>query len=155
MLIGVPKEIKTEEYRVGLTPGAVGELVQRGHSVIVETNAAHTIGIDDADFEAAGAVIVGAAKEVFARADMIVKVKEPQASEFDLLRVFVERAGRLQNRDQLRNSTTGRDRSPSDRSIDNLISRLRRKIEADPAKPQLIKTVRGAGYVFTPKVTRH
>ncbi len=86
MLIGVPKEIKTEEYRVGLTPGAVRELVQRGQSVIVETNAAHTIGIDDADFEAAGATIAGAADEVFARADMIVKVKEPQPSEFGLLR---------------------------------------------------------------------
>ncbi len=76
------------------------------------------------------------------------------ATEFDLLRVFVERAGRVQNRDQLLDSTTGRDWSPSDRSIDNLISRLRQKIEADPTKPQLIKTVRGAGYVFTPKVTR-
>ena len=75
-------------------------------------------------------------------------------AEFDLLRVFVERAGRVQNRDQLLDSTRGRDWSPFDRSIDNLISRLRRKIEADPAHPQLIKTVRGAGYVFTPKVTR-
>ena len=75
-------------------------------------------------------------------------------AEFDLLRVFVERAGRVQNRDQLLDATQGRDWSPYDRSIDNLISRLRRKIEADPAKPQLIKTVRGAGYVFTPKVTR-
>ena len=75
-------------------------------------------------------------------------------AEFDLLRVFVERAGRVQNRDQLLDLTRGRDWSPFDRSIDNLISRLRRKIEADPANPQLIKTVRGAGYVFTPKVTR-
>ena len=75
-------------------------------------------------------------------------------AEFDLLCVFVERAGRVQNRDQLLDSTQGRDWSPFDRSIDNLISRLRRKIEADPARPQLIKTVRGAGYVFTPQVTR-
>ena len=89
MLIGVPKEIKTEENRVGLTPGAVRELVQRGHSIIVETNAAHSIGIDDADFEAAGAVIAGGADEVFAQADMIVKVKEPQPAEFDLLRLLV------------------------------------------------------------------
>ena len=79
---------------------------------------------------------------------------ELTTAEFDLLRVFIERAGRVQNRDQLLDSTQGRDWSPFDRSIDNLISRLRRKIEADPAKPQLIKTVRGAGYVFTPKVTR-
>ena len=86
MLIGVPKEIKTEEYRVGLTPGAVRELIQRGHSILVETNAAHTIGIDDADFEAAGAVIAADANEVFAKADMIVKVKEPQTAEFGLLR---------------------------------------------------------------------
>ncbi len=86
MLIGVPTEIKTEENRVGLTPGSVRELVQRGHSVLVETGAAHTIGIDDADFAAAGASIAGAPDEVFARADMIVKVKEPQPSEFGLLR---------------------------------------------------------------------
>lgn len=79
---------------------------------------------------------------------------ELTTAEFDLLRVFIERAGRVQNRDQLLDSTQGRDWSPFDRSIDNLISRLRRKIEADPAKPQLIKTVRGAGYVFTPEVSR-
>jgi alanine dehydrogenase len=86
MLIGVPKEIKIEENRIGLTPGTVRELVQRGHAVLVETNAAHTIGIDDTDFAAAGASIAGDASEVFARADMIVKVKEPQPSEFGLLR---------------------------------------------------------------------
>jgi alanine dehydrogenase len=86
MLIGVPKEIKAEENRVGLTPAAVRELVQRGHSVLVETNAAHTIGIDDGDFQAAGAEIADTAEEVFARAEMIVKVKEPQAPEFGLLR---------------------------------------------------------------------
>lgn len=74
-------------------------------------------------------------------------------AEFDLLRAFVECAGRVQTRDQLLDSTQGRDWSPFDRSIDNLISRLRRKIEADPTKPRLIKTVRGAGYVFTAKVT--
>ena len=76
------------------------------------------------------------------------------AAEFNLLRVFVERAGRIQSRDQLLDSAMGRDWTPFDRAIDNLVSKLRRKIEADPAKPQLIKTVRGAGYVFTPKVTR-
>ncbi len=86
MLIGVPKEIKNEEYRVGLTPSEVRELVQRGHTIIVETNAAHTIGIDDTDYVAAGATIAADAKEVFAKADMIVKVKEPQPAEFGLLR---------------------------------------------------------------------
>ena len=86
MLIGVPKEIKNEEFRVGLTPGTVRTLVQRGHSIIVETNAAHMIGIDDAEYQAAGASIAGGPNEVFTQADMIIKVKELQASEFSLLR---------------------------------------------------------------------
>ena len=75
-------------------------------------------------------------------------------AEFDLLAAFVTRAKRVLTRDQLLDMTLGRDWSPFDRSIDNLVSKLRRKIEADPNKPQLIKTVRGAGYVFTPKVMR-
>ena len=86
MLIGVPKEIKVHEYRVGLTPSSVRELVRHGHDVILETNAALKIGINDAAYEQAGAKIVDTAEEVFARADMIVKVKEPQPVETAMLR---------------------------------------------------------------------
>ncbi|MCZ6860310.1 MAG: response regulator [Alphaproteobacteria bacterium] len=75
-------------------------------------------------------------------------------AEFDLLATFVNNASRVLNRDQLLDITHDREWSPFDRSVDNLVSRLRRKIEADPKKPTLIKTVRGTGYVFTPKVTR-
>jgi two-component system OmpR family response regulator len=74
-------------------------------------------------------------------------------AQFELLQVFVARAGVVINRDKLLDSTKGHSGSPLDRSIDNLVSRLRGKIEVDAAQPQLIKTVRGAGYVFTPKVT--
>ena len=80
MLIGVPKEIKNHEYRVGLTPESVAELTHLGHEVIVESNAGAGIGATDADYEAAGARI-GDAAQVFARGEMIVKVKEPQAEE--------------------------------------------------------------------------
>ncbi len=86
ILVGVPREIKTEEHRVGMTPEAVGALVRAGHDAIVETGAAHRIGIDDADYIAAGARIAADAREVFAGVDMIVKVKEPQPAEFGLLR---------------------------------------------------------------------
>ena len=86
MLIGVPKEIKDEEHRVGMTPGSVKELTRRGHDVLVETGAAHRIGIDDADFIAAGARIAAGAADIFAKADMIVKVKEPQPVELAMLR---------------------------------------------------------------------
>jgi len=86
MLIGVPKEIKNHEYRVGMTPPGVLELTTLGHKVMVETNAGHQIGIDDADYVAAGATIAGAAADVFAAADMIVKVKEPQPQEIMMLR---------------------------------------------------------------------
>ncbi len=86
MRIGVPKEIKNHEYRVGLVPAGVRELVHRGHDVLVETHAGYGIGLDDADYVAAGARIVDTAGEVFATADMIVKVKEPQASEIKMLR---------------------------------------------------------------------
>ena len=78
MLVGVPKEIKPSEFRVGLTPAAVGEYVAHGHEVLVETGAGAGIGADDAAYRAAGATIAASAAEVFARADMIVKVKEPQ-----------------------------------------------------------------------------
>ncbi len=86
MLIGVPKEIKVREYRVGLTPTSVRELSALGHQVIVEHDAGAGIGMDDADYERAGATIVTTARDVFDRAEMIVKVKEPQAAERKMLR---------------------------------------------------------------------
>ncbi len=86
MLIGVPKEIKNHEYRVGLTPQAVGEYVRHGHKVVVEKNAGAGIGCSDQDYENAGATVVQTAAEIFAKAEMIVKVKEPQANERKLLR---------------------------------------------------------------------
>ena len=86
MLVGVPKEIKNHEYRVGLTPPSVRELVARGHGVIVQKNAGSEIGLLDEQYLAAGASMVETAQEVFARADMIVKVKEPQPNECAMLR---------------------------------------------------------------------
>ena len=86
MLIGVPKEIKNHEYRVGMTPTSVQEAVAHGHSVVVETNAGAGIGSTDDDYIAAGARIAGTAADVFAEAEMIVKVKEPQAVERKMLR---------------------------------------------------------------------
>ena len=86
MLVGVPKEIKVHEYRVGLTPEAVREYVSAGHHVLVETGAGAGIAAPDASFERAGARIVDTAAEVFAEAGMIVKVKEPQPSEWTRLR---------------------------------------------------------------------
>jgi alanine dehydrogenase len=86
MRIGVPKEIKTHEYRVGLTPGAVREYVAAGHNVVVETHAGAGIGADDAVYRKAGAAVVDTAAEVFATADLIVKVKEPQPGEWVRLR---------------------------------------------------------------------
>ena len=86
MLIGVPKEIKNHEYRVGLTPESVAELVQDGNSVIVETAAGLGIGASDEDYKSSGAEIVATAAEIFERAEMVVKVKEPQAVERKMLR---------------------------------------------------------------------
>ena len=86
MLIGVPKEIKVHEYRVGLTPDAVRELVHHGHAVLVETGAGGGIGADDAAYAASGARIAPDAASVFAAAEMIVKVKEPQPAECRMLR---------------------------------------------------------------------
>lgn len=86
MLIGVPKEIKNHEYRVGMVPGSVKELIHHGHQVMIETNAGIGIGISDADYQAAGAKIVNSAEEIFAQAEMIVKVKEPQPKECMQLR---------------------------------------------------------------------
>ncbi|SFL86507.1 alanine dehydrogenase [Marinobacter zhejiangensis] len=85
MLIGVPKEIKNHEYRVGLIPASVRELCHNGHQVVVEAMAGAGTGFSDADYGAAGALLVDGADEVYARAEMIVKVKEPQASERRLL----------------------------------------------------------------------
>ncbi len=86
MLVGVPKEIKNHEYRVGLAPASVMELTSNGHSVIVQKNAGYEIGFTDALYVAAGASIIDTAEEIFAKADMIVKVKEPQANECKMLR---------------------------------------------------------------------
>ena len=86
MLIGVPREIKDHEYRVGLTPASVREIVEQGHQVLAEAGAGAGIGATDADYAAAGAKVVAGAEEVFARAEMIVKVKEPQAVERKRLR---------------------------------------------------------------------
>jgi alanine dehydrogenase len=86
VLIGVPKEIKVHEYRVGMTPSSVREAVAHGHRVLVETQAGAGIGAADDDYRKAGAEIAATAAEVFARAEMIVKVKEPQAGERKLLR---------------------------------------------------------------------
>ncbi len=86
MLIGVPKEIKVKEFRVGLTPPSVREYVKHGHQVIVETNAGAGIQADDLEYINAGATIATTAKEVFEKADMIVKVKEPQPVECEMLR---------------------------------------------------------------------
>ena len=86
MLIGVPKEIKNNEFRVGMTPTSVREAIAHGHQVIVETNAGVGIGRSDDDYRAQGVEITDTAEEIFVRADMIVKVKEPQASERKQLR---------------------------------------------------------------------
>jgi alanine dehydrogenase len=86
MLIGCPKEIKPQEFRVGMTPAAAHEAVSAGHSVIIETKAGMGAGFTDDDYRAVGAEIVGTAAEIFARAEMVVKVKEPQAVERKQLR---------------------------------------------------------------------
>ena len=86
MKVGVPKEIKNHEYRVGLVPASVRELTLRGHEVYVQTTAGAGIGLEDSHYEAVGAVILPDAAEVFDTAEMIVKVKEPQAVERAMLR---------------------------------------------------------------------
>lgn len=85
MLIGVPKEIKKGEYRVGLAPQSVQELVTHGHKVIVQQGAGDGIECYDRHYEAAGATMVSSAKEIFEKAEMVVKVKEPQSSEYAML----------------------------------------------------------------------
>src|SRR5437763_307096 len=86
MIIGIPKEIKEQEQRVALLPSAASQLTKRGHSVVVQKNAGFGSGYPDEEYVKAGAEVVDQAKEVFARADMIVKVKEPREAEFPLLR---------------------------------------------------------------------
>ena len=86
MLIGVPKEIKNHEYRIGLTPAGARELVGHGHQVIVQRGGGTQIGLTDEMYEKAGARIVDTAEEIFERADMIIKVKEPQPGECAMLR---------------------------------------------------------------------
>ncbi|HVP33765.1 MAG TPA: alanine dehydrogenase [Steroidobacteraceae bacterium] len=86
MRIGVPREIKVHEYRVGLVPAGVRELTAAGHEVLVETGAGNGIGVDDAQFRAVGAAVAASAGEVFQRAEMVVKVKEPQPAECAMLR---------------------------------------------------------------------
>ncbi|MEC7965174.1 MAG: alanine dehydrogenase, partial [Pseudomonadota bacterium] len=86
MKIGCPKEIKPQEFRVGMTPNAAREAVAAGHQVVIETNAGVGSGFSNEDYVAAGAAILDTAEEIFATADMIVKVKEPQAVERKMLR---------------------------------------------------------------------
>ncbi len=86
MLIGCPKEIKNHEYRVGLTPASVRELTGHGHQVLMQSGAGAAIGLSDEQYKAAGATLAAEAKEIFAKADMIVKVKEPQPQECAMLR---------------------------------------------------------------------
>ena len=86
MQVGIPKEIKDHEYRVGMTPPGVFELARLGHHVIIENNAGKAIGIDNDDYEAVGATIVDDAAEVFSESDMVIKVKEPQPEEIKMLR---------------------------------------------------------------------
>src|SRR3974390_1619584 len=86
MLVGVPKEIKDNEYRVGMTPAAIAELVHQGHSAIVEKGAGIGSGSPDEEYVRSGAELAETPQQIFARADMIVKVKEPLAEERKLLR---------------------------------------------------------------------
>src|SRR5260370_9839279 len=86
MRSGVTREIKVHESRVGLVPAGVRELVAAGHEVLIESGAGNGIGVDDAEFRGAGAAIAARASEVFERAHMVVKVKEPQPAECEMLR---------------------------------------------------------------------
>src|ERR1700679_2904303 len=84
--MGVPREVKDNEFRGGIVSGGVEELVLAGHKVLIEKGAGSGSGISDKDFKDAGAEIVGQKKEIFRRADLILKVKEPQASEYRFIR---------------------------------------------------------------------
>ena len=85
MLVGIPKEIKNHEYRVGLTPAGVLELINQGHSVVIQTNAGSAIGFTDAMYQEVGAKIVATANEVYGKSNLIIKIKEPQMVEYELL----------------------------------------------------------------------
>jgi len=86
MIIGVPQEVKNNEYRVAMVPAGVKELVNRGHQVVVQSTAGEGVGVSDEAYEQAGAQILSSAKEIYGKAEMIVKVKEPIESEYDLIR---------------------------------------------------------------------
>src|SRR5260221_13119616 len=86
MIVGIPKEIKQQEYRVGLPPSAAYQLIRRGHQVLVENGAGIGAGFPDTDYESAGAQVIKDHKTIFERAELIVKVKEPQEAETALLR---------------------------------------------------------------------
>ena len=86
MKVGIPSEIKAQESRVGLTPQSVQQLTNHGHAVLVENNAGFGAGFENADYEKAGAKIASSAADVFNDSDMIVKVKEPQSAEVNMLR---------------------------------------------------------------------
>jgi len=86
MKIGIPKEIKNNEYRVGLTPSSASELITQGHHIFVQSNAGCGIGYSDHDYQTVGAIILTTPEEIFAQSDMIIKVKEPQLNECALLR---------------------------------------------------------------------
>ena len=85
MIIGVPKEIKEEEYRVGVLPSTAKKLLAKGHQVLIEKNAGTGSGIPDEDYQNAGAEILATPEEIFKKAELIVKVKEPQKKEYPLL----------------------------------------------------------------------
>lgn len=86
MLVGIPSEVKNNEFRVSLSPSGVRELIRHGHQVIVQSNAGQAIGYDDTEYTTAGALITYSAEEIFARAEMVIKVKEPQPIECEMLR---------------------------------------------------------------------
>ena len=86
MIIGVPKEIKADENRIAITPGAVTAFIAQGHEVLIESTAGTGSGIGDGEFQLLGAEIVGTAREIYERAEMVYKVKEPQPAEYDLLK---------------------------------------------------------------------
>src|SRR5688572_8355604 len=86
MIIGCPREIKAQEHRVALLPSAAYQLTRRGHTVLIQAGAGAGSGYSDAEYVAAGAELVGTPEEVFARAEMIVKVKEPLPTEYQLIR---------------------------------------------------------------------
>ena len=86
MIIGVPKEIKLQEHRIGLTPESVKILCEKGHKVLVETNGGFEAGFTDQDYQKAGALVCMNARDIFKDAEIIVKVKEPQINEVEMIR---------------------------------------------------------------------